>query len=89
VRKERFGTVSANIRLFEEASLTLDLSRRESLVLSSRTGEIIGGVDFGFWLPSEVSAKVQWRRVARRLLQDPMRYGRGADSYGLTLDKSF
>jgi hypothetical protein len=89
VRKERFGTVSANIRLFEEASLTLDLSRRESLVLSSRTGEIIGGVDFGFWLPSEVRAKVQWRRVTRRLLQDPMRYGRGADSYGLTLDKSF
>jgi hypothetical protein len=60
-----------------------------SLGASSRTGEIIRGVDFGFWLPSEVRAKVQWRRVTRRLLDDPMRYGSGADSYGFTLDKSF
>ena len=89
VRKERFGTVSAGIRLLDEASFSVDLSRRESLVLGSRTGEIIAGVDFGFWLPSEVRAKVQWRRVTRRLLQDPARYGSGADSYGLTLDKSF
>ncbi len=89
VREERFGTVSAGIRISEEATLSVDWSRRESLVLSSRTGEIIGGVDLGFWLPSELRAKVQWRRAARRSLQDPWRYGRGADSYGFTLDRSF
>ena len=89
VRQERFGSVNASVQIHNATSVAVDWSRRESLVLSSRTGEIIFGADVGFWLPDAIRAKIQWRRVTRRELLDPEEYGHPTNNYGFTLDKSF
>jgi hypothetical protein len=81
-REERYGSLTGNLRLGQRSSLSLDWSRREALVLTSRSSEIIKGTDYTFWPARRTRVQLSWRQVAVR--------GRATlDTYGLSVDRNF
>jgi hypothetical protein len=76
-RRESLTSAAATVNFLTESQLSASWSRRETDTLGFRGGSDVAAVDLSFWLPRRFRTQVSWRRTGP------------AESYGLSLDKSF